>query len=87
MTMKEKLKIHAEIEAADRRHRIWFMNAEILDKLTDAWPIDSIVENFGILAKVVGYDARGEAYTGDLILQDLETGLRWIGKTDFCRAS
>lgn len=85
MTMKERLKIHAGIEAADREYRIWFRNNEILDHLTDVFPIQAKVENFGVIARIVGYAVRDKVYTGDLILEDLETGLRWTGNPDFCR--
>lgn len=85
MTMKEKIRIHAAIEAADKEHRLWFLNSQTLDWLTASYPIGAMVENFGVLAEVVGYQARGKAYTGDLILREPETGMRWIGKTDFCR--
>jgi hypothetical protein len=86
MTMKEKLKIHAWIEKEDRDHRIWFMNHQILEHLTGTFPIGTVVENFGVVADVIGYHVAGQSYTGDLILQEPESGKRWIGNPNYCTA-
>ena len=86
MTMKEKLKIHAAIEAADREHREWFLNSQKLNQLTDVFPIGTMVENFGVVAEVVGYHTVNRSYTGDLILEEQESGLRWIGNRNCCTA-
>lgn len=89
MTMKEKLQIHREVERADRESRIWYQNNLILDRLTAAFPIGTLVENFGVLAIVDGYRVRTgtQSYTGDLILKDPYSGQRWIGNTDCCMVS
>lgn len=86
MTMKEMLKIHAQIEAEDREHRLWYRNNLTLERLTGTFPIGTVVENFGATASVVGYQTRNLSYTGSLILEEPETGLRWIGSPDFCTA-
>ena len=88
MTMEAKLQMHREIEKADREHRIWHHNNQMLNRLTASFPIGSIVENFGVAAEVAGYQvaAGTHAYTGDLILEDPESGLRWIGDPNYCMA-
>ncbi len=86
MTMKEKIRIHAAIEAEDRAHRIWFWNNQMLEHLTGTFPIGTTVDNFGVIASVIGYQAREQTYTGDLILEEPETGLRWVGNPNYCTA-
>ena len=86
MTMQERLRIHRAVEAADREHRIWYRNTQMLDRFYATFPIGRMVENFGVTAEVVGYQVRGMSYTGDLILQEPETGLRWIGNPEYCTA-
>lgn len=86
MTMADKIRIHNAIEAEDREHRLWHHNNLMLDRLTDTYPTGTLVVNFGVIAEVVGYAARERSYTGDLILQEPETGMRWVGKTTFCTA-
>lgn len=85
MTMTEKLRIHREVETQDLQNRIWFRNSEILDRMTDEFPIGATVENFGVRAKIVGYETRDMIYTGDLILADTD-GLRWVARTKYCKA-
>ena len=86
MTAREKIRIHAAIEEADREHRLWYLNSRMLDHLTETFPIGTTVENFGVIASVIGYEARERTYTGSLILEEPETGLRWVGSPHFCTA-
>ncbi len=88
MTMTQKLQMHREIEREDREHRTWHHNNLILDRLTSTFPIGTMVENFGVAAEVVGYQVAAATltYTGDLILEEPESAMRWIGNPDFCMA-
>ena len=86
MTMKERLQMHRAVEAADWEHRRWYLNSLMLERMTENFPIGATVENFGIRATVAGYQERNGSYTGDLILQEPETGMRWIGNPDYCIA-
>lgn len=88
MTMTQKLQMHREIEREDREHRTWHHNNLILDQLTSTFPIGTMVENFGVAAEVVGYQVAAATltYTGDLILEEPESAMRWIGNPDFCMA-
>lgn len=86
MNMAQKIRIHKAIEAEDRAKRTWYLNNLMLEKLTESFPVGSLVENFGTVAEVVGYQAAGQKYTGDLILREPETELRWIGSPQYCSA-
>lgn len=59
-------------------------NFSRLDQLVDTFPIGLVVENFGIRAKVVGYQysASLAEYTGNLILSD--TACKWVADPDKC---
>lgn len=59
-------------------------NFFLLDQLTDAYPIGLEVDNFGIRAKVVGYQYSTSLaeYTGNLILSD--SSCKWVADPDKC---